>query len=261
LNDVTETPVAGTAPVEGHASDLAHIVVEFDDNRLVGDLYGQFDQNLAIIEHKLGVDAAARGNKVSIKGTPDACALARQVLDSLYQRLEQGHTLHPGDVDGAVRMAETASAQLNLPAIEPRGGKLALGDHRHPQENHHRPQPCAGRLCSRARPGADGVRHRPGWYRQDLSGGRLCRSPPRARRCGADDPVASGGGSGRDVWAFLPGDMKEKIDPYLRPLYDALYDMMPADKVEKGLQNQSDRDRAAGVHARTHAVQCGGDPR
>ena len=52
---------------------------------------------------------------------------------------------------------------------------------------------------------------------------------------------------------FLPGDMKEKVDPYLRPLYDALYDMMPADKVERGHARRRDRDRAARLHARPHA--------
>ena len=52
---------------------------------------------------------------------------------------------------------------------------------------------------------------------------------------------------------FLPGDMKEKVDPYLRPLYDALYDMMPADKVERAIAAERDRDRAARLHARPHA--------
>ena len=60
---------------------------------------------------------------------------------------------------------------------------------------------------------------------------------------------------------FLPGDMKEKVDPYLRPLYDALYDMMPADKVERRDRRRGDRDRAAGLHARPHAGQCRRHPR
>jgi phosphate starvation-inducible PhoH-like protein len=237
LNDLTETPVARTDPVDGHASDLAHIVVEFDDNRLVGDLYGQFDQNLAIIEHKLGVDAAARGNKVSIKGAPDACALARQVLDSLYQRLEQGHTLHPGDVDGAVRMAETASAQLNLPAIEPRGGKLALatiGTRKKTITARNPAQDAYIRALDRAQmvfgtgPAGTGKTYLAVAYAAAL----LERGD--VERMILSRPAVEAG----ERLGFLPGDMKEKIDPYLRPLYDALYDMMPADKVEKGLQNQ-----------------------
>ena len=60
---------------------------------------------------------------------------------------------------------------------------------------------------------------------------------------------------------FLPGDMKEKVDPYLRPLYDALYDMMPADKVERAIAAERHRDRAAGLHARPHAGACRRHPR
>ena len=60
---------------------------------------------------------------------------------------------------------------------------------------------------------------------------------------------------------FLPGDMKEKVDPYLRPLYDALYDMMPADKVERGHRRRRHRGRAARLHARPHAGACRRHPR
>ncbi len=60
---------------------------------------------------------------------------------------------------------------------------------------------------------------------------------------------------------FLPGDMREKVDPYLRPLYDALYDVLPPAKVERDLMSGRHRDRPAGVHARTHAGACFRDPR
>lgn len=220
-----------------HASDLAHIVVEFDDNRLIGDLYGQFDQNLAILEHKLGVDAAARGNKVSLKGAPEACAVARQVLDSLYQRLKDGHTLHPGDVEGAVRMAETSSAQLDLPAIEPRGGTLKLATvatrkktitARNPAQDAYIRALDRAELVFGTGPAGTGKTYLAVAYaaalleRGDIE--RLILSRPA---------VEAG-----ERLGFLPGDMREKIDPYLRPLYDALYDMMPAEKVEKGIQSQ-----------------------
>ena len=87
------------------ASDMTHIVLAFEDNRLIGDLFGQFDQNLALIEQRLGVDAVARGNQVTLKGSHAGCAQARTALEALYQRLQQGHEVHPGDVDGALRMA------------------------------------------------------------------------------------------------------------------------------------------------------------
>lgn len=224
------------------ASDLAHIVVEFEDNRLIGDLYGQFDENLAILEHKLGIDAAARGNHVSLKGPAEACSIAREVLDSLYQRLEQGQTLHPGDVEGAVRMAESSAAQLSLPSIEPpkqgRGGRLALATvatrkktitARNPAQDAYMRALDRAELVFGTGPAGTGKTYLAVAYaaalleRGDIE--RLILSRPA---------VEAG-----ERLGFLPGDMREKIDPYLRPLYDALYDMMPAEKVERGLQSQA----------------------
>jgi hypothetical protein len=70
---------------------------------------------------------------------------------------------------------------------------------------------------------------------------------------GAAHRADAPGGGGRRALGFLPGDLAQKVDPYLRPLYDALYDLMGFDKVTKGLRAQRARDRAAGLHARAHA--------
>ena len=99
---------------------MTHIVLAFEDNRLIGDLFGQFDQNLALIEQRLGIDAIARGNQVTLKGSQVGCAQARTALEAMYQRLLQGQEIHPGDVDGALRMAAAAEAQLPLPTLEPK---------------------------------------------------------------------------------------------------------------------------------------------
>src|SRR5271156_4450851 len=80
-------------------------VLTFDDNRLASALFGQYGQNLALIERKLGVAANSRGNHVTIEGTRDACEMARRVLEGLYERLKRGDELVQGDVDGAVRLA------------------------------------------------------------------------------------------------------------------------------------------------------------
>jgi phosphate starvation-inducible PhoH-like protein len=107
------------------AEEKSHIVVAFDDNRLIPELFGEFDQNLALIEQRLGVEAVARGNQVALTGSPDALTRARLALDILYGRLQSGHEIAPGDVDGAIRMATAAEAQLSLPSLEPRG-RLAM---------------------------------------------------------------------------------------------------------------------------------------
>jgi phosphate starvation-inducible PhoH-like protein len=106
------------------ASDMAHIVLTFDDNRLASALYGQFDENLARLEQKLGVDIRSRGNQLTIKGSSVAAEQARRALDHLYGILQKGTDLAQSDVDGAVRLAMAADDQLTLPTME-RKGRMA----------------------------------------------------------------------------------------------------------------------------------------
>jgi phosphate starvation-inducible protein PhoH and related proteins len=78
------------------ASDMAHIVLTFDNNRLASALYGQFDENLARIEQKLGVDIRSRGNQLTIKGSATSAEQARRALDHLYSILQKGSTVPCG---------------------------------------------------------------------------------------------------------------------------------------------------------------------
>ncbi|WP_350335826.1 PhoH family protein [Coralliovum pocilloporae] len=218
-----------------HASDLGHIVLAFDDNRLVGLLFGEFDQNLAMIEQKIGVDVIARGNKVTIKGDGDACEQARHVLESLYQRLLSGEDLVPGDVDGAVRVAAQSAAQLSLPTLETknRQSMAQISTRRKTLIARSTTQDAYIRAMDRVEmifgvgPAGTGKTYLAVAYaaalleRGEIS--RLILSRPA---------VEAG-----ERLGFLPGDMKEKVDPYLRPLYDALYDMMSPEKVDRGLQS------------------------
>jgi phosphate starvation-inducible PhoH-like protein len=173
--------------VPSGASDMAHIVLTFDNNKLASSLYGQFDENLARLEQKLGVDIRSRGNQLTIKGNAASAEQARRALDHLYSILQKGAEIAQSDVDGAVRMAIAADDQLTLPTLE-RKGKMAA---------------YAAMLLERG----------------------------LVERIVLSRPAVEAG----ERLGFLPGDMKEKVDPYLRPLYDALYDMMPADKVERAI--------------------------
>ena len=74
-------PLAPLTP--SGASDMAHIVLTFDNNKLASALYGQFEENLARLEQKLGVDIRSRGNQLTIKGSSTAAEQARRALDSL----------------------------------------------------------------------------------------------------------------------------------------------------------------------------------
>ncbi len=217
------------------ASDMTHIVLAFEDNRLIGDLFGQFDQNLALLEQKLGVDAIARGNQVTLKGSQAACNQARNALEALYQRLQQGQEIHPGDVDGALRMAVAADAQLPLPTLEPKS-RLALAQvstrrktivARTPTQDAYIRSMDRADLVFGTGPAGTGKTFLAVAYAAALiergDAARLILSRPA---------VEAG-----ERLGFLPGDMKDKVDPYLRPLYDALYEMMPPEKVDRGLQS------------------------
>jgi phosphate starvation-inducible PhoH-like protein len=83
-------------------SGTAEITLAFDDNRHASLLFGQYDQNLAKLERKLGVRANANGNHVTLKGKPEACEQARLVLENLYARVALGQPVGLGDVDGAI---------------------------------------------------------------------------------------------------------------------------------------------------------------
>jgi phosphate starvation-inducible PhoH-like protein len=210
-----------------------HIVVAFDDNRLIQELFGEFDQNLALIEQRLGVEAVARGNQVTLRGTPEAMTRARLALDALYHRLQSGQSIAPGDVEGAVRMAAANDAQMSLPSLEPRG-RLAMAQiatrrktvmARTPTQDAYIRAFDRAELVFGIGPAGTGKTYLAVAYAAAMlergTVDRLILSRPA---------VEAG-----ERLGFLPGDMREKVDPYLRPLYDALYDMMPAEKVERGL--------------------------
>src|SRR4051812_7390370 len=81
------------------------VLLAFDDNRHASMLFGQYGQNLALVERRLGVTAEQRGNHVTIEGSRGACEQARRVLDGLYEQIKRGHDLVAGDVEGAIRLA------------------------------------------------------------------------------------------------------------------------------------------------------------
>lgn len=217
--------------------DPTQVMVVFDDNRLARTLFGEFDQNLAMVEQRFDVEAIAQGNQVLIRGLPEACAQARLALDMLYGRLEQGHDIEPGDVDGAIRMATAAEAQLNLPTLEPRS-RLAMAQiatrrravmARSPAQDAYIRAMQDAELVFGIGPAGTGKTYLAVAYAASLlehgSISRIILSRPA---------VEAG-----ERLGFLPGDMREKVDPYLRPLYDALHDMIPAEKVERGLASGS----------------------
>jgi phosphate starvation-inducible PhoH-like protein len=219
-----------TAP--SGASDMAHIVLTFDNNKLAGALYGQFDENLARLEQKLGVDIRPRGNQLTIRGSSVAAEQARRALDHLYGILQKGADVAQSDVDGAVRMAMAADDQLSLPTLERKGLTAAqIATRKRTIYARSSNQDAYMRALDRSEmvfgvgPAGTGKTY------LAVAHAAMLLERGMVERIVLSRPAVEAG----ERLGFLPGDMKEKVDPYLRPLYDALYDMMAADKVERAI--------------------------
>ncbi|MGN8023349.1 PhoH family protein [Phyllobacterium sp. 22229] len=220
-------------PAPSGASDLAHIVLTFDNNRLASALFGQFDENLARIEQKLGVDVRSKGNQLAIRGEPGATEQARRALDQLYEQLQKGHDISASDVDGALRMAIAADDQLTLPTMENKS-KMAAAQistrkktifARTPTQDAYMRALDRSEMVFGVGPAGTGKTY------LAVAHAAMLLERGLVDRIILSRPAVEAG----ERLGFLPGDMKEKVDPYLRPLYDALYDMMPADKVERAI--------------------------
>src|SRR5690606_1320795 len=215
------------------ASDMAHIVLTFDNNRLASALYGQFDENLARLEQQLGVDIRSRGNQLTIKGSSTAAEQGRRPPGSLYGILQKGSDTGQSDVDGAIRMAIAADDQLTLPTLERKGKVSAAQISTRKKTIYARSlnQDAYMRALDRSElvfgigPAGTGKTY------LAVAHAAMLLERGMVERIILSRPAVEAG----ERLGFLPGDMKEKVDPYLRPLYDALYDMMPGDKVERAI--------------------------
>ena len=129
----------------GVVEETAEITLTFDDNRLATSLFGHYDQDLAHLERRLGVDANANGNRVVVKGALEASEQARRVLEGLYDRVRGGAPLSLGDVDGAI---QESALQGNLfPGRSPSRRAAELRPGRDPQARTGPPATAgAGRL-------------------------------------------------------------------------------------------------------------------
>lgn len=219
-----------------NAPEPAQLVLSFDDNRLLSDLFGQFDQNVALIEQRLGIRAHVSGNHVSLQGDQSALDQARRVFDDLYARLRQGRDVAIGDVEGALKQAQVQGLLFSeLPAENPERRDFArISTRRKTIQARTKAQDTYLRLLESntlifsTGPAGTGKTYLAVAYAATL----LERGA--VDRIILTRPAVEAG----ERLGFLPGDMRDKVDPYLRPLYDALYDMVGAEKVERGLQTQ-----------------------
>ena len=200
------------------------VTLQFSDNALLPLLFGDHDRNLVRLEQGLGVRMSSRGNRVAITGEPDRVLAAEQALNGLYKRLEAGKSVSRADVDTAIRMADPAETMdprlplSDLPAILTKRG--AVGP-RSPRQTAYMEMLARHEMVFAVGPAGTGKTY------LAVAQAVAMLQANKVDRIVLSRPAVEAG----ERLGFLPGDLKDKIDPYLRPLYDALHDMMPGDQV------------------------------
>lgn len=212
------------------------LVIDFDKPALLPALFGDHDRYLARIEQKLGVSLSSRGNRLVISGTPSSRFTAEAVIQDLYKRLETGLDVEEGEVDGAVRMAEsaqfgssgrtTAAPSISDPKLQVRAYRRVITP-RSPVQAEYLAKIRKNDLVFALGPAGTGKT-----YLAVVAAVAMLAEGLIDRIILSRPAVEAG-----ERLGFLPGDMREKVDPFMRPLYDALYDMMPGDQVAKRLAN------------------------
>jgi len=195
------------------------VTLEFPDNGLLAALGGNQHRNFVRIEQKLGVRVAIRGNLVAVEGAPDARERAAGVLRALYARLETGEHAGQAEVDAEIRFATHESGNFpsrdfGVPSIKTAAARVTRA--RSPAQGAYLDLMRTHPLVFGIGPAGTGKT-----YLAAAFGAHLLHER-RVERLILSRPAMEAG----ERLGFLPGDLKEKIDPYLRPLYDALFDVM-----------------------------------
>ena len=216
-------------PVPARSGERSRAEVLFDKPQLLATLFGQYDQNLVALENRLGVYITARGNRVGLEGAAENVALARDVLQDLYQRIQRGEEIDTGLVDASIAMAAeptldgiVSTERTAIPSIMIRTRKKTIVP-RTPAQAHYMRELSTHDMIFALGPAGTGKTYIA--VAQAVS--QLITGS--VQRLILSRPAVEAG----EKLGFLPGDMKDKVDPYLRPLYDALHDCLPAEQVER----------------------------
>lgn len=217
-------------------SDKAEVSleIEFEDNKLLPHLFGERDRFLRHIEKTLQVTIGARGNHVLISGSAHNSAAAHTVLSYLYERLNAGREVSANEVEAALRLASSSQEAtqgfqtLNTEATDvviPTRKRVISA--RSANQAHYLQLLKEKDLVFALGPAGTGKT-----YLAVATAVSMLFSG-QVNRIILSRPAVEAG----ERLGFLPGDLREKVDPYLRPLYDALFDMIPTDQVAKRFQN------------------------
>lgn len=222
-----------TAP----ANAMSQTHVEFPDNRLLIDLCGPFDQHLAAIEAAMDVQIIRRGNVLDIMGELASTTRARDILNALYLRLENGKSVEPADVAAELRMG-SESTDLKTPTSDQLemdvGAKVEIKTRKKLIEPRTDAQKAYVRalfdneLAFGIGPAGTGKTY------LAVAVGVNMFLAGHVDKIILSRPAVEAG----ERLGFLPGDMKDKVDPYMQPLYDALNDFLPGKQLAKLMEEK-----------------------
>jgi phosphate starvation-inducible protein PhoH and related proteins len=214
---------------QAQAGDMARLEMSFDKPHMINAIFGEFDRNLVTIENRLGVYISARGNKVQIEGEASAAARARDILQDVYSHVMRGENVDNEVVQAIIAM--TAEPTLDgivrrdmseAPTIMIRTRKKTLVP-RSAMQIPYMEALARDEIIFALGPAGTGKTY------LAVAQAVAMLITGAVQRLILSRPAVEAG----ERLGFLPGDMKEKVDPYLRPIYDALYDCLPAEQVER----------------------------
>ena len=222
------------SPVPQREVRHAQLDLSFDNQSLLGALFGQFDANLVQVENRLGVFISARGNELHLEGPEDSVARARDVLRAMYDKLAVGQDLDAGLIESIITMSDEPTLdgivdaepgeRAGMPPIMIRTRRKTIVPRSATQSTYMRSLVRDDIIFALGPAGTGKTYLAVAQAVAQLITGSV-------QRLILSRPAVEAG----EKLGFLPGDMKDKVDPYLRPLYDALYDCMPPEQVERRL--------------------------
>ncbi|WP_343518827.1 PhoH family protein [Sphingomonas sp.] len=218
-------------PVPAQQGQRARVEVTFDRPQLLPQLFGEYDSNILALEERLGVYIHARGQRVVIEGSAEAVAHAREVLTELHSRVIRGEDIDTGLIDAVIAMSSEPTFSGIIRAENDEGAAPPIMIRT--RNKTIVPRSMTQTAYMRALVSNDII-----FALGPAGTGKTYLAVAQAvaqlitgsvKRLILSRPAVEAG----ERLGFLPGDMKDKVDPYLRPLYDALYDCLPAEQVER----------------------------
>ncbi|MCP9222794.1 PhoH family protein [Erythrobacter sp. LQ02-29] len=223
-------PAISPPPAPQREHRRARAEMSFENQSLLIPLFGQFDANLVQVENRMGVFISARGQTVQIEGPEDNVARARTVIQKMYDELALGRELDQGAIESLIAMADEPTFDGIIDADDAEGGPPIMIRTRR-KTIVPRSARQSTYMRSLARDDIVFALGPAGTGKTYLAVAQAVSQliTGSVQRLILSRPAVEAG----EKIGFLPGDMKEKVDPFLRPLYDALYDCMPPEQVER----------------------------